>query len=101
MEELFSRVAKLTIDFFKDPEQTAQMEETGKALSTALAALEQELLSALQTHTSVSIFDELPSSSETAEMAALQEERDRLQAEVLSNRLRLTLLFTHLQHVNS
>lgn len=97
MEALFARVAKLSIDLFKDPEQTVQMEETGKVLASALEALEKELVSALRTHNSACIFDELPSSAETAEMAALQEERDRLRAEVLANRLRLSLLFAHLQ----
>lgn len=97
MEGTFSKVARLTCDLFKDPEQTAQIEETAKTLANTLETLENQLVSSLQAGNSDTIFDELPSSAETTELVALREERDRLKAEVLANRLRLSLLFAHLQ----
>jgi hypothetical protein len=73
------------------------MEETAKTLANTIETLENQLISSLQTRNSDTIFDELPSSAETTELVALREERDRLKAEVLANRLRLSLLFAHLQ----
>lgn len=97
MDGTFARVARLTIDLFKDPEQCVQMEETAKTLANTIETLENQLISSLQTRNSDTIFDELPSSAETTELVALREERDQLKAEVLANRLRLSLLFAHLQ----
>lgn len=97
MDSLLAKVARLVIDLFKDPEQVSHIEETGKTLNATLTTLENLLIENIGTQTAMSIFDDLPSCNEAEEMTQKVAVRDKLRSEVLSNRLRLSLLYSQLQ----
>lgn len=97
MEEKLSKAAKMIVDLFRDPEQSAAVAETADALRALIDSLESDVLSSLQELGATSVFDDLPSNHEASVLRELTAQRDSLRSEVLHNRLRLALALAQLQ----